>query len=188
LKLAIFGGTFDPIHNAHLEIARAAVEAASLDCVLFVPAAHPPHKQGVTHASYADRLQMIELAIAGEPRFRASRLEESDVRSYSIDTIERVRATLAPQDVLFFLIGADAFAEIRTWHRWKDVVRAVRFIVVTRPGWSYKVPEHTEVVQVADVLLPLSSSEIRRILARGRHPDGLPDAVAEYAIEHRLYR
>ena len=76
IRLAIFGGTFDPIHNAHLAIARGAVGRFGLDRVLFVPAAHPPHKAGVTHAPYEDRVRMAGLACAGEPRFEVSRLEE----------------------------------------------------------------------------------------------------------------
>jgi nicotinate-nucleotide adenylyltransferase len=77
---------------------------------------------------------MAELACQGEPRFEVSRLEEGVQRSYSIDTIEKLQARIAPADDLFFIIGADAFAEIRTWRRWEDVARRVRFIVVSRPG------------------------------------------------------
>jgi nicotinate-nucleotide adenylyltransferase len=187
LKLALFGGTFDPIHNAHLAIARAAADRFSLDRVLFIPAAHPPHKRGVTHAPYLERLRMIELAITGDPRFEASRLEEFTQRSYSIDTIERVRASLSAGDELHFLIGADAFAEIRTWHRWRDVARAVRFIIVSRPGADYDVPEGATAERIDTVMLPVSSSEIRRGLAAGERPEVLPPAVLEYARSHHLY-
>jgi nicotinate-nucleotide adenylyltransferase len=137
MRLAIFGGTFDPIHNAHLEIARAALSHFRLDRVLFVPAARPPHKGGVTVAGFDDRVRMAELAVADEPRFAVSRLEEGTRRSYSIDTIEKLRVTLGASDELFFLIGADAFAEIQSWHRWQDVARQVVFLVISRPGHSY---------------------------------------------------
>jgi nicotinate-nucleotide adenylyltransferase len=187
LRLAIFGGTFDPIHEAHLAIARAAADQFSLDRLLFVPAAHPPHKRGATHASYPDRLRMIELAIAGDPRFEASRLEEYTSRSYSIDTIERVRQTLAPGDRLFFLIGADAFAEIRTWHRWRDVAAAVTFIVVSRPNACYEIPEGASVVRIDTVRLPWSSSEIRRAISEKKPNPGLPAPVLQYALERHLY-
>src|SRR5260370_1510248 len=140
MKLALFGGTFDPIHNAHLSIARMAADRFDLDRVLFVPAFHPPHKAGITHAPYEDRVRMAELACQDQPRFEVSRLEEGTARSYSIDTIERLRSSLAPGDELYFLIGADAFAEIRTWHRWQDVARCVSFLVVSRPGHVYDVP------------------------------------------------
>src|SRR5580692_8339546 len=105
MRIAIFGGTFDPIHSAHLVVAREAAETFSLDRVLFIPAANPPLKEA--GASYEDRYQMVELACAGEPRFKASRLEEprGSAKSYSIDTIERVKTE---NGEVFFVIGADA--------------------------------------------------------------------------------
>ena len=130
MRLAIFGGTFDPIHNAHLAVAREAAARFQLDSVWLVPAERPPHKQGVTHAPYADRLHMAELACRDEPKLEVSRLEQGTVNSYSIDTIETVRARLAPADKLYFVIGADAFAEIESWRRWQDVVRAVELSLI----------------------------------------------------------
>ena len=188
MRLALFGGTFDPIHEAHLAIAREAAGRFHLDRVLFVPAAHPPHKRGATHAPYEDRVRMAELACGADPRFQVSRLEEHTARSYSIDTIEKLRASLDPADELFFLIGADAFAEIRTWHRWRDVARAVRFLIVSRPGARYEVPPEASFERIEKIELPVSSSDIRRILAAGERPAGLPEAVLQYALEHRLYR
>jgi nicotinate-nucleotide adenylyltransferase len=117
MKLAIFGGTFDPIHKAHLAVASRAADRFQLDHVLFVPAAHPPHKAGITHAPYDHRVRMAELACQGEERFEVSRLEEGIQCSYSIRTIEKVQARMAQVDDLFFIIGADAFAEVRTWRR-----------------------------------------------------------------------
>jgi nicotinate-nucleotide adenylyltransferase len=187
VKLALFGGTFDPIHEAHLAIAREAADRFHLDRVLFVPAAHPPHKHGVTHAPYEDRVRMAELACAADARFEVSRLEEGTARSYSIDTIEKVRGRLAPGDELFFLIGADAFSEIRTWHRWPEVARGVRFLVVSRPGHQYEVPAEVACERIDQVAMPVSSSEIRRELAEGRRPDGIPQAVLEYALHRSLY-
>ena len=188
MKLAIFGGTFDPIHEAHLTIAREAADRFQLDRVLFVPAAHPPHKHGVTHASYEDRVRMAELACAVDPRFEVSRLEEHTVRSYSIDTIEKVKAALAPGDELYFVIGADAFAEIATWHRWQEVARAVHFLVVSRPGHEYHTPPGVVCDRIDRVELDVSSSGIRQALAAGEVPRGVPAAVLQYALEHRIYR
>ncbi|HEY1496878.1 MAG TPA: nicotinate-nucleotide adenylyltransferase [Candidatus Solibacter sp.] len=187
MKLAIFGGTFDPIHAGHLAVGREASARFGLDRVLFIPAAHPPHKAGVTHAPYDDRVRMAELACRDEARFEVSRLEEGTARSYSIDTIEKVRGMLDPGDELYFLIGADAFAEIRTWRRWDDVARAVRFLVVSRPGHTYDIPAGVTVERIDSLDIPISSSEIRRTLAAGGVPEGLPAAVFDYACEHRLY-
>jgi nicotinate-nucleotide adenylyltransferase len=130
---------------------------------------------------------MAEAACLGEPRFAISRLEEGPGPSYSIDTIERVRATLAPSDELFFLIGADAFAEMESWHRWRDVVATVRFIVVSRPGHRYRIPRGARVERLETVDLPVSSSEIRNALAAGRRPAEIPKSVLTYIYRHGLY-
>ena len=127
---------------------------------------------------------LLELACAGEPRFVPSRLEEGREKSYSIHTIERVKAM---NGEVFFVIGADAFAEIRKWHRWEDVVKAVDFIVVARPGHVYTYPPGARVHRLETVALPVSSSEVRQALARGERPEDLPEAVAEYIRTHRLY-
>jgi nicotinate-nucleotide adenylyltransferase len=184
MRLALFGGTFDPIHNAHLTVAREAADQFKLDQVWFIPAAHPPHKAAHTGASYEDRFRMTELACRADPRFIASRLEEGAGKSYSIETVERVRA-LGHQP--YFIIGADAFAEIEAWHRWQDLVRLTEFIVVTRPGHSYSSPPGARVQRLDTVALPVSSSEIRRELADGATPGDLPGAVAGYIAEHGLY-
>jgi nicotinate-nucleotide adenylyltransferase len=186
MRTAIFGGTFDPIHTAHLVVAREAAETFALDRVLFVPAANPPLKDA--GANYEDRYQMVELACAGEPRLVASRLEEGDAasraKSYSIYTIERVKAE---NGEVFFIIGADAFAEIGKWHRWEEVVRSVEFIVVARPGHSFTIPPGAKVHRLETVALPVSSSEIRQALARGESPADVPAAVAKYIRDRGLY-
>jgi nicotinate-nucleotide adenylyltransferase len=187
MKLALFGGTFDPIHDAHLAIARAAADQFGLNEVLFVPAARPPHKAGVTAAPYEDRVRMAELACAGEPRFRVSRLEQDTLRSYSIDTIEKVRATMAGGDELYFIIGADAFAELRTWMRWQDVARSVVFIAISRPGHVYEIPPGVRLLRLDTVELRISSSDIRAALAAGRIPEGVPAPVLDYIFERGLY-
>jgi nicotinate-nucleotide adenylyltransferase len=187
MRIALFGGTFDPIHNAHLAVAREAADGFRLDRVLFIPAAHPPHKQHGAHASYEDRVRMAELATAGDPRFCVSRLEQGAGRSYSIDTIERVRATLAPDDSLFFIIGADAFAEIQTWRRWREVAEAVRFIVVSRPNSKYDPPTEVRFERLDTLSLPVSSSDVRAALAQGRRPRELPAPVQRYIEDRALY-
>jgi nicotinate-nucleotide adenylyltransferase len=130
---------------------------------------------------------MIQLAVQVDPRFEASRLEEFSHRSYSIDTIEKVRSSLGLEDTLFFLIGADAYAEIETWHRWRDVVQAVRFIVVSRPGFHLPEAVPPPFEWIDGISLEISSSSIRRALAAGQRPHGLPPAVLQYAVSRRLY-
>lgn len=187
-RLALFGGAFDPIHNAHLAVAAAAADEFHFDRVLFVPAHHPPHKGGLTYAPYDDRVRMVELACAVDPRFEVSRLEEGTERSYSIDTIGKVRATLTPSDELFFIIGADAFAELRSWFRWQDVARAVHFVVVNRPGYRYDAPAEAKVEHLDTLNLPASSSQLRRALAAAHPAQGVPESVMQYIDAHNLYR
>jgi nicotinate-nucleotide adenylyltransferase len=218
---ALFGGTFDPIHNAHLEIAREAADRFDLAKILFVPAANPPHKPGGAIASYEDRVRMAEMACAIDPRFEVSRIEapvgESGSRSYSILTIEKFhaeasgplaqtnprltldkststaidRGKMAGQTLgikpLSFLIGADAFREIRTWHRWRDVVASVEFIVVTRPGADWEIPPGAIVHELAGLDLPVSSSDIRRQVVEGALGIPVPEAVLGYIRDHNLY-
>jgi nicotinate-nucleotide adenylyltransferase len=187
-RTAVFGGTFDPIHNAHLAMARAALEefgSACLRRILFVPAANPPHKSGASMAGWEDRVRMVELACAEKPEFEVSRIEKDANPSYSILTIERLLAN--GDGPLGFLIGADAFAEIRTWHRWQDVVRLVEFIVVTRPGFDYDAPDGALVHELGGLELPVSSSEVRERIARGEADVPVPRAVLRYIREHGLY-
>ena len=188
----MFGGTFDPIHNAHLDIARAAADRFDLAKVLFVPAAHPPHKPGGAAASWEDRVRMVELACAADPRFEVSLIEaptdHDAAPSYTILAIEKLQ-TLGVKP-LSCLIGADAFAEIRTWYRWRDIVAAVEFIVVTRPGATWETPPGAVVHELTGLELPVSSSEIRRqaIEGAGASPVPVPEAVLAYIHEHGLYR
>jgi nicotinate-nucleotide adenylyltransferase len=185
VRLALFGGTFDPVHNAHLIVAREAADQFRLDQVWFIPAAHPPHKADQMMAGYEDRFRMLELACRADARFQPSRLEAGAQKSYSIETVEKVRGM---GEVPFFIIGADAFAEIASWHRWHDLIRETDFIVVTRPGHEYTAPEGARVHRLDTVALPVSSSEIRASLAQGESPRELPRAVADYIQQKGLYR
>lgn len=188
MLIAIFGGTFDPIHNAHLTIARAARDRFGIERILVVPAANPPHKSDRTREPYHHRLRMVELACVDEQGLEASDLERGAETSYSIHTIEKVRASLQPGDRLWFLIGADAFADLTTWHRWRDVADRVEFVVVGRPGHHYTAETGVRVHSLADLHLDISSSAIREKLARGIAPRELKPAVFEYIKAHRLYR
>ena len=151
MNIGYFGGTFDPIHNGHLALARAAFEACHLDRVLFVPTDAPPHKRRKPITSFVHRYTMVALALneARERGFLPSLLEQPgpSVRfRYSIDTVRALRRRLRKSDRLFFLIGIDAFLEISTWHQPEALLRACEFVVVSRPGYS--------LAQVADALPP----------------------------------
>jgi nicotinate-nucleotide adenylyltransferase len=139
MNIALFGGTFDPIHRGHLAVARAAQQRFGLKRVYFVPANVPPHKQGRAIASYYDRFAMVALATAGENSFVASPLEAPELvdgPSYSINTVRRLRQRLKQSDRLFFLLGIDAFLGIATWHDPEALLHECEFVVASRPGYS----------------------------------------------------
>ena len=195
MNLAIFGGTFDPIHNAHLEVARAARRECFLDRILFVPAAQPPHKVEGCAADYDHRYEMVRLACQEHPAFEPSRAEApapDRQHSYAIQTIRRVAAQLSYHDRLFFLIGSDAFREITTWYHWRRILDEVEFIVVNRPGFvldDSMIPAGARVHWLRSVNSAVSSSEVRRRRGAGQSTRGmLPLGVARYITRHELYR
>jgi nicotinate-nucleotide adenylyltransferase len=186
-RVCLFGGTFDPIHDAHLRLATEAREKFSLDQVLFIPARNPPHKDLRKITRYEHRFRMVEIACIPYPAFVASRLEAGEERSYTIDTLERVNKELGVNDRLFFLIGSDAFDELETWKRWPEVVRLTEFIVVTRPEHDYRTPENARIHRLNGLSLPVSSSSIRSRLTAGEPTPELPAGVRQYIEAHRLY-
>jgi nicotinate-nucleotide adenylyltransferase len=191
----MMGGTFDPIHVGHLVIAEAAREALALDRVLFVPAGVPPHKPAAEVTPAADRVAMVELAIAGNPAFELSRIEvDRPGPSFTVDTVESLAAYA---DVLVIL-SAETFRELPSWHEPERLFAAARLAVVPRegypapdPGWlaaTFPGLEH-RVTYVAAPHLGLSSTAIRVRVAAGRSIRYVvPDAVAAYIGDHHLYR
>jgi nicotinate-nucleotide adenylyltransferase len=195
-RVGLLGGTFDPIHVGHLLIAEIARHALSLDQVIFVPAGDPPHK-GETVTDAQHRYAMVLLATASNESFAVSRREiERCGPSYSLATVREFRQELGPQSELFFIAGADAVLEIRTWYRWEELLRECRFIALARPGFDMRA---LEAALPADLLaqvhlLPapgfdLSSTMIRERVERGEPVRYLvPEAVETYLRKHGLYR
>jgi len=197
LRIGILGGTFDPIHNGHLAVARAARRRYRLDLVYFIPCGQPPHKQRRGLSPFLHRFTMVALACAGEPAFVPSLLEAGpDLRgrqkSYSIDTVRRLRR-LAPRAKLYFILGVDAFLYLPKWKNIRQLVRLCDFIVTTRPGTDLRQAARTRMIGANVHFLPgvhvdVSASDIRRAAHRGRSLASLvPSAVAEYIGKMRLY-
>jgi nicotinate-nucleotide adenylyltransferase len=190
-RAALFGGTFDPVHVAHLALAHAALDALALDEVRWVPAGRPWQKErAITPAAH--REAMLQLALAGEPRFVIDRIElEREGPSYTLDTVQALRAA-APDTEWTLLIGEDQYAGLHTWRGWQELLSLVTLAVAHRPGVG-RVP-HVEVRRVPHRVVPLpmldvSASDIRRRVAEGRDISQLvPPQVARYIETNRLYR
>jgi nicotinate-nucleotide adenylyltransferase len=187
-RIGLFGGTFDPPHNAHVALAHAALDALSLDEVRWIPAGQPWQKaRAITPAVH--REAMVKLAIDGEPRFVLDRIElERAGPSYMLDTVRALR----PLGELFLVIGADQVARLHTWHGWQELLGLVTLAVANRPGAAATV--HADVQRTPHRAVPLpmldiSATDIRARAARGQSLDGLvPPAVARYIESHALYR
>src|SRR5262249_10966622 len=137
MRIALFGGTFDPVHLGHLAVARAAAARFDLSRIYLAPADLPPHKQKRRLTDFQHRFAMLALATADDPRFVPSLLDaHTGQPNYSIDTVRRLKSTLKKSDKLYFLIGIDAFKDINTWHKPIELLSEVEFIVVSRPGFS----------------------------------------------------
>jgi nicotinate-nucleotide adenylyltransferase len=137
MKVAFFGGTFDPVHRGHLAVARAAAEKFGLDRIYFAPADIPPHKQKRKLTDFQHRFAMLALATADDKRFVPSLLDaHTGTPNYSIDTVRRLKHTLKRTDKLYFLIGMDAFKDIATWRQPEELLAECEFIVASRPGFS----------------------------------------------------
>src|SRR4051812_13726768 len=139
MNLALFGGTFDPVHRGHIAVAVSASQRFELGRVLFVPAELPPHKQHQTFASFAHRMAMVGLGTQGHATFVPSDIEarlyaERGKPNYSLETVRRLKSELKKADKLYFLIGIDAFLGISKWHKPAELLRECEFIVANRPG------------------------------------------------------
>jgi nicotinate-nucleotide adenylyltransferase len=184
--LAILGGTFDPVHNAHLAMARCALEQLRADRVLWLPTG-APHYRKPPVASAADRVAMLRLAIGGEPRYAIDERELLPAASgYTFDSMLALRAELDSKTPIVLLLGADQYAKLETWHRWRDLVKLCRIAVFARPGWN---PPDERVERVPMAPIEISATEIRTRVALGQDVAGmLPAPVLAYVLEHGLYR
>ena len=208
------GGTFNPVHLGHLRAAEEVAESLQLEQVIFMPAAKPPHKSEVGLVSFQDRYQMLELAVADNPRFTLSDLEHQRTgKSYSVETLTKLSSQRGEGEDLYFVLGLDAFLELPTWKSYKDLFSLCHFVVVARPGFSpdslydmlqsrvsdsysydslvqgYIHPSKHTVYYREMTLLDISSSSIRRLLARGCSVRYLlPEKVEEYIRQKDLYR
>ncbi|HNJ76026.1 MAG TPA: nicotinate-nucleotide adenylyltransferase [Azospira sp.] len=215
--LGIFGGTFDPVHFGHLRLAGEAIAQLGLSGVRWIPAGQPRHREPPRVAA-VDRLQMVRLALAGDPRFSVDAAEvESGEASYTVPTLERLRAEFGPRRSLVLLLGADAYAGLPTWHHWRELFSLAHIAVTLRPGHalaglpSVLAAEHGRrllstpamlaqapaggIITFAMTPLDVSATQIRTVLAAAGHTARaarvshlLPQAVIDYIDDRHLYQ
>jgi nicotinate-nucleotide adenylyltransferase len=218
-RVAIYGGTFDPVHKGHVAVARAVLQLFELDEVLFVPACVPPHKRNAKVTSPFHRFAMLSLATEDDQQLRIS-TSDLDVPNepYAVETVARIRKSVGKDTDLFFLMGADSWLEIESWHDWRRLIELCHFIVMTRPGYeldstalpnmpitvldvrgesgrhrdtmrSYYQKPHAFITD--KVMMDISASSIRAAARSGeteRLREMVPDAVAKYIEKYGLYR
>ena len=211
-RVAIYGGTFDPVHNGHLEVARQVQKLFELDEVIFVPACVPPHKRNRKLTSAFHRFAMLTLATEADQRLLVSTVElDAPERPYAVETVARMKRE---GERLFFLIGADSWGEIATWYEWQKLLQMCDLIVVTRPGYEIRSQDAGELVDVrgrernalADLLdresgprvfvtdaamVDVAAREIRAASQSGDRESlqtQLPQAVANYIEKYGLYK
>jgi len=183
MKLGFFGGTFDPIHNGHLILARDAVEMLGLDRIYFIPNTLSPHKTETIPAPAQLRAEMIRAAIADEPRFDIDELElERPGLSYTIDSLLALRERFGPEPEFYYLIGEDNVPLLSTWQRADELPQLATFVVLSRNAPTTAMPTlHRQI--------DISSTEIRKRVVNGQSIRYLvPDAVRELIIQNSLYR
>ena len=213
VRVGLLGGTFDPVHRGHLQLAEAALRVADLEQVHLVTSVRPPHKTRRTEANFLDRHAMVALAAIEHPRLVPSSLEHGrDGKSYSVDTIRQFKQRIGAASEVFFILGIDTFLDISSWKDFERLPRLCRFLVFARPGFD----ERQLSVRIPDVFLrsvcvvddrnpislephhrcylyrefsnPVSSSEVRERIRRGQTvKEMLPPAVLEYIGKNRLY-
>ena len=208
MLLAIYGGAFDPVHDGHLAVARTASEVLDADIAL-IPTGDPRHREPA-HATATQRLAMLELAIAKDARLRIDQRELlRDRASYTVDTLEEIRAEIGPNAALAMIVGEDAFTGLPGWHRWTELFELAHLViasrtqpsqmsealamqldgrVVERPLALHNTPAG-HVFRLSRALYPQSSSVVRARCAAGQSLRGwVPDAVAAYIASQGLYR
>ena len=214
MKIAIFGGTFDPVHSGHMQVAKAAARRLRLNKVLFVPTGCPPHKTGNGLTDYYHRFAMVALACAEDSRFVPSTLESPELHPgphYSIDTVRRVKRLLKPRDSLYFLIGLDALIDLPHWKQFRQLLNLTDFIVVSRPGFDSREIESSLPRDLLDrrprrnsrkihlrrttlhilphVEVPVASTDLRQAIREKQSIKGMvPPMVEEYILKEGLYR
>ena len=194
-RIALYGGTFDPVHSGHLEVARKVAELFELEKVIFIPAQLAPHKVGRPVTEPIHRYAMLALATQDDAQLVISTFElDAPNRRYTVDTVAEFQRELGDETELFFIMGADSWSEITTWRDWERLLKMTNHIVVTRPG--YEMPPAPEGLReriffTDAVWQDISATDIRRLANEGRYEELeqlVPQSVANYIKKYGIYR
>lgn len=195
-RIGLFGGTFDPPHTGHIELAKTVLDRFSLDKIIFIPAGNPPHKQAGNITQKEHRYNMTALLIKGFDEFLISDFDiKNNSPNYSYITIEHFKKTFSG-DEIFFIVGGDSYQDFPKWKNYPDLLSATPFIVVAREGidvfsclrkYKAEAPSHKAYI-LDDFSYDLSSSELRSKLASGHCTNGITDDVSDYINKHKLYK
>lgn len=197
LRIGLFGGSFNPIHNGHVAVARQTHETLALDRTLFIPTGDPPHKRAGSLAPAHHRYEMVRLAIAGTPAFELSDIEIArQGKSYSIDTVRTLQQQYGSGTALYFLIGLDAFLDLPSWREPEALLSACTFVVISRPEQSFKTLATLPFLQhlTTEKLAPLDAGTVNRLdleLPSGRTIICLalpPSPISASDIRQRIQR
>lgn len=210
--VGLLGGTFNPVHNGHLQLAEGALIEGGLDSIMFIPAAHPPHKGEFNIIAVQHRLRMLQLAVSGYEYYHVSTLElDRSHPSYTIHTLNTLRDITEIDTVYHFIIGGDAFLEIETWFHWQEVIHTTNFMLAHRSGHAHddveillvrngfapldddqKIWKHHQYGNVVRFLIcqidDISSSDIRKLRSSKKPWNHLvPNSVGRYIVNNSLY-
>ena len=212
-RIALYGGTFDPVHAGHIEVARRVSQLFEIEKVIFIPAQVAPHKVGRPVTEPIHRYAMLALATQDDPQLLISTFElDAPDRRYTVDTVEHFQRVLGDSTELFFMMGADSWSEITTWREWSRLLAMTNHIIVTRPGYettTTHVGEHKDRIvdlrksvalssrgltriYITDIVMKdVSATNIRRLASEGRIEELtglLPGPVLEYIKKYGIYR
>jgi nicotinate-nucleotide adenylyltransferase len=188
MKIGILGGTFDPVHNGHIYLAEKACAKLRLDKIIFIPSYLPPHKKGTKVTPARDRFNMLKLAIRGNKKFKISDMEiKRKGRSYSVETLRRLRKKYGAKAELFFITGSDSLKELNKWKNLPEILRLCRFVVVKRPCFkANNAPGGVIMLKIS--AKNISATDIRARIRTDKPINRLtPGFVQNYICRHKLY-
>lgn len=189
-RIGLLGGSFDPIHTGHLILAEAAVNAADLDRVIFMPTARPPHKSGTPLSPFEIRREMVELAIRDNPRFELSLMEGGDRPAFTHESIAHYREEGYGPEQIHLILGSDSLMELSSWRRPEKIFENATIIAMRRElsEYSFAPPEGAAVIMVESCSNSISSRQIRAMIRGGKSIRYLvPDAVERFILDRKLY-